>query len=142
MIIKNIIKNLILPDLIIFYNSKKQLLLQERGHYSKRGEKWAFFWWGIKEWETALEAFIREWKEELNLDMTKFDYNYIWEYIYDFRDKIAHRNIFIIKTDLEESDFTVYEWISAKYFSRAEVLTKEFMSPVWPILDIIKKYIV
>lgn len=128
-------------SLVIFYNSKNQLLLQERWDYSKWWEEWAFFGWGIEDWETAKEAFFREAKEELGLDMAKFDYNYLWEFIYKFPERTTHRNIFIIKTDLKEDEFRVFEWIWAKYFSIDEARKLKFPSDVWEILDIIEKYI-
>lgn len=127
--------------LIIFYNSKNELLLQERWDYSKFWEEWAFFWWWIEDWETANEAFLREAKEELDLDMNNFDFNYIWEFIFEFPSVIIHRNFFLVKTDLKEKDFTVLEWSWAKYFSFEETKQQKFINPVGEMLDIIKKAI-
>lgn len=128
-------------SLIWFYNSENKILLQERWDYSKYWEEWAFFWWH-REWnETPFETFLREAKEELDLDMTKFDYKHIWEYIFEFPNIITRRNIFLIKTDLKEIDFNVFEWAWAKYFSFNEAKKLKFPSPVDETLDIIEKYI-
>ena len=127
---------------IWFYNDKKQILLQERWDYSKYWEEWAFFWGWIEDWETSEEWFIREAKEELDLNMKNFDYNYIWEYIFDFPEinfKV-YRYIYLIKTDMKECDFTVLEWKSAKYFDTEEAKKLKFPSPIDKTIDIIKKH--
>jgi len=126
---------------IWFYNDKNQILLQERWDYSKYWEEWAFFWWWIEDWETSEEWFLREAKEELDLDMKNFNYKYIGNFIFDFPERIIHRSIFLIKTDLKEEDFTVYEWKAAKYFDLEEAKKLKFASPVDETIDIIKKYI-
>ncbi|MDD3145294.1 MAG: NUDIX hydrolase [Candidatus Gracilibacteria bacterium] len=123
-----------------FYNSNNQILLQERGDYSKHGEEWAFFGGGIEEGETPEEGFLREAKEELGLDMGDFDYKHIGDYIFEFPERIIYRSIFLIKTNLKETDFTVYEGKSAKYFDLEEAKKLKFISPVDETIEIIKKY--
>ena len=126
--------------LVGFYHNKKQILMQERWDYSKYGEEWAFFWWHIEEWETAEEAMIREAKEELDIDMSKLDYQYVWEFILDFPEYKVYRHIFLVKTDKKESDFTVLELSGAKYFDIEDAKTLKVMTPIWESLDIIKKH--
>lgn len=130
-------------SLIWFYNDKNQILLQERWDYSKYGEEWAFFGWWIEDWETPEEAFIREAKEELDFDMTKFNYHYLWEFIYEFPelDLRTFRNVFLIKTELKETDFTILEWKSAKYFSFDDAKKLKFPSDPSETIDVIKNYI-
>lgn len=125
---------------IWFYNANNQILLQERWDYSKHGEEWAFFGWWIEEWETPEQWFLREAKEELGLDMRDFDYKFIWDYIFEFPERIIHRSIFLIKTNLKETDFTVYEWVWAKYFDLEEAKKLKFPSPVDKTIEIIKKF--
>lgn len=134
-------KDKIWAALIIFYNSKNELLLQERWDYSKFWEEWAFFWWWIEKWETSHEAFLREAKEELDLDMNNFNFKHLGEFIFEFSDVIIYRNFFLIKTDLKETEFTVLEWSGAKYFSFKETEKLKFINPVWWILDILEKEI-
>ncbi|MDD2907453.1 MAG: NUDIX hydrolase [Candidatus Gracilibacteria bacterium] len=123
-----------------FYNEKNQILLQERGDYSKIGEEWAFFGGGVEPGETPKEGFLREAKEELGLNMEDFDYKYIGDYIFEFSDRIVHRSIFLIKTDLKETDFIVYEGAGAKYFDLDDAKKLKFASPVDETIEIIKKY--
>lgn len=134
-------KRILKTSFIIFYNSQKQLLLQERWHYSKLWEEWAFFWWWIEQWEHHIEAFYREAKEELNIDMNDFTYQYIWEQISEYNDRITYRYIYIIKTNLKESDFTVLEWTWAKFFDIKDINQLKFINPVEPILDKIKRHL-
>lgn len=130
-------------SLIWFYNDDNQILLQERWEYSKFWEEWAFWGGSIEEWETALEAFHREAKEELWLDMSEFDYDFIWEFIFDFpeQNKRIFRNIFMIKTNMLETDFTIYEWASAKFFDFEDAKKLKFMSDPSATLELIKNHI-
>lgn len=126
--------------IIAFYNSKNELLLQERWNYSKKWEKWAFFWWWIETWETYLEWFFREAKEELWINMSEFNYKYIWEIeqYYKEEDFIAYRHIFLVKTDKEAKDFNILEWSWCKYFSFDEAKKLHFPSDPKRLIDFIK----
>ncbi len=134
-------KKITKASLICFYNSERQILLQERGDYSKYWEEWAFFGGWIEEWETALEAFLREAKEELGLDMNDFEYDYIWEFIHEFPERKAYRHLYLIETEFKETDFTVFEWSWAKYFTLDESRDLSFPVPPWELIDILEKYI-
>lgn len=57
---------------VIFYNDKNQILLQDRTGYKRSGENYGYFGGGIRENETPEEALVREIKEELNYDITDF----------------------------------------------------------------------
>lgn len=123
-----------------FYNPfKNKILLQERWYYSKKWEEWAFFGWWMEIWETHFEAVCREIKEELDLDITEFDYKYIWKFRSEFPDRITYRNVYFIKTNLEETDFTVLEWVWAKYFNINEARTLKFPSPATEFFDFLEK---
>lgn len=122
-------------------NNNLSLLLQERWDYSKVGETHAFFGWWIEEAETHIEALFREAKEELNIDMNDFPYVYIWEHIQEQDDKIAHRYIYLIKTDLEEKDFTVFEWSGCEYFSPENAKKLKFPLKPDSLIDFIVRNI-
>ncbi|MEM5778098.1 MAG: NUDIX hydrolase [Candidatus Aenigmatarchaeota archaeon] len=66
--------------IIIFYDDKKRILLQNRRGISKLGEEWGFFGGGIKKGETPEQAVVRETKEELGFDLK--EYKYIGSYFY------------------------------------------------------------
>lgn len=129
--------------IIVFYNDEGKILLQERWNYSKIWEEWAFFGGWVEEWETPLEGFFREAREELALDMAEFDYTYIWEQIqyYPERDFQATRHFYLIKTDKKESDFTVLEWAGCKYFTIEEARKLKFPLDQNKMMDLISKYI-
>lgn len=58
--------------IILFYDDKGNILLQNRKTYSKHGEKYGFFGGKIEEDETPEQALKREVKEELNIDIKDF----------------------------------------------------------------------
>lgn len=118
-------------------NNNLSLLLQERWYYSKAWEEWAFFGWWIEEGETHKEALFREAKEELWIDMNEFPYIYVWEHIWEQDDKVAHRFVYIVKTDLEEKDFTVFEWSGCKYFTPEIAKSLKFRLNPESIVDFI-----
>jgi mutator protein MutT len=63
-------------SIIIFFNEKKRILLQDRTGINKFGlkYKWGFFGGGIEENETPEHAVIRETKEELDFELKNFKY--------------------------------------------------------------------
>ncbi|MDC0506107.1 NUDIX hydrolase [Candidatus Gracilibacteria bacterium] len=128
-------------SLIIFYNSKCEILLQERGSYSKFGEEWALFGGGIESGETPLGALVREAKEELDLDMTMLDYQYLGEHICEYPERTAHRNIFIIHTDRRCEDFTILEGSGCKYFTISDARALKMIGDMNQTLDIIEHHI-
>lgn len=68
-------------SVIIFYDDKKKILLQDRRGISKLGAEWGFFGGRIEGKETPEQAVVRETKEELSFDLK--EYKYIGEYGYD-----------------------------------------------------------
>lgn len=58
--------------LIIFYDNKDRILLQDRRCISTHGEEWGYFGGGIESGETPEQAVIRETKEELGYELKQF----------------------------------------------------------------------
>lgn len=129
--------------LIIFFNDAAQVLVQIRGDYSKFWETHAFFGGWVEEWETHLEWFLREAREELWLDMREFPYEYLWEQIqyYQEKDTEITRYFYMIHTDRKESDFQVFEGNGCQYFSLDEIKTLHFPNPNHSMVDFITPYI-
>lgn len=63
--------------LIMFYDSKKRILLQDRRGISKTGERWGYFGGHIERGETPEQALLRETKEELGFDLSKYNYKFL-----------------------------------------------------------------
>jgi len=58
--------------IILFYDDKGDILLQNRRTYSKHGEEYGFFGGKIEENENAEQALKREMKEELGLEIKDY----------------------------------------------------------------------
>ena len=102
--------------LIIFYDNKKRILLQDRKGISKIGEEWGFFGGGIEEGESPEETIIREVKEELDFDLKnpKFigvDKNQVNE------EKIVERHTFIFPLEENLSKFKQIEGDNMQLFT-------------------------
>ena len=76
-------------SLIVFYNNKKRILLQDRTGISKIGEEWGFFGGEIKRDETPEEAVVRETKEEFSFDLK--EYKYVGEYSYNIEESLKEK---------------------------------------------------
>ena len=74
---------------IIFYDDKKRILLQDRRGISKVGEEWGFFGGEIDKDETPEQAVVRETKEELNFDLK--EYKYVGEYGYEIKESLKKK---------------------------------------------------
>jgi 8-oxo-dGTP diphosphatase len=59
-------------SVIIFYDDKKRVLLQNRKGIDVRGIEWGFFGGGIEKGETPEQAIVRETKEELGFALKDF----------------------------------------------------------------------
>jgi len=67
-------------SIIVFYDNKHRILLQERKKISKFGEKWGFFGGGMDKKETPEQALKREIKEELNYNLKKSEFKFFKKY--------------------------------------------------------------
>jgi len=75
--------------IIVFYDDKKRILLQDRRGISKVGEEWGFFGGEIKEGETPEQAVVREAKEELGFNLK--EYRCVGEYSYEIGEPLKKR---------------------------------------------------
>jgi len=112
--------------LIIFYDDKKRILLQDRRGISKVGEEWGFFGGEIKEGETPEQAVVRETKEELSFDLK--EYKYAGEYSYEIEESLKKKfanfdfdvilcKVFIAPLENNISKFKLKEGKKMKLFS-------------------------
>ena len=84
-------------SIVLFYDNKGNILLQDRRERSKIGEEYGFFGGQIEEGETPEEALKREIKEELGIDLEYFEYFKNLKQIIEEADLDLERTIFIAK---------------------------------------------
>jgi len=102
--------------LIIFYDNKKRILIQDRKGISKFGEEWGYFGGQIEEGETPEEAVVRETKEELSFDIK--DHKFIGIFKNKINDNLfVERYVFISPLKDKLSKFRQIEGRGMKLFS-------------------------
>lgn len=99
--VKDILNNKILIKrevaIILFYDDKGNILLQDRKNYSKLGEEYGFFGGKIEEGETPEQALKREIKEELNIEIKDYKFFKKYRAIYPELNRDIIRNVFLAK---------------------------------------------
>jgi 8-oxo-dGTP diphosphatase len=105
-------------SVIIFYDDKKRILLQDRRGISKFGNEWGFFGGGIEENETPEQAVVREAKEELDFDLKEF--RYIGKYEGKINENIFILHVFVSPLNDNLSKFRQKEGRGMKMFSLTE----------------------
>ncbi len=115
-------------SVIIFYDDKKRILLQDRRGINKLGEAWGFFGGKIEEGESPEQAVVRETKEELNFDLK--NYKYVGEYTYGVDESLRKKfnfdfenilcSVFVAPLKNNLSKFRLKEGRRMKLFSLSE----------------------
>ena len=111
--------------LIIFYDDKKRILLQDRRGISKRGEEWGYFGGGIDEGETPEQAVVRETKEELQYDLK--EHRYVGRYTDEIPAHVIDRHVFIAPLK-DSSQLTQIEGKNMQFFTLEEALKLKMVS--------------
>lgn len=111
--------------LIIFYDDKKRILLQDRRSISKMGEEWGYFGGQIEEGETPEQAVVRETKEELRYDLK--EYRYAGRYTDVISDLTIDRYVFVAPLK-DISQLTQVEGEKMQFFSLEEALRLKMVS--------------
>lgn len=103
--------------LIIFYDDRKRILLQDRRGISKWGEEWGFFGGSLEEGETAEQAVIRETKEELSYDLKDFKFVKTITHIISDSSIELEQNLFISFIGDNLSKFIQLEGNDMRFFT-------------------------
>jgi len=104
-------------SLIVFYNSKQEILLQDRRTMSKFGEEWGFFGGSIEEGESPEQALIRETMEELTYDLTEYDF--LGAFTHEVKGEVQERFVFIAPME-DTAQFIQKEGDGMRFFSLDE----------------------
>ena len=83
--------------LVLFYDNKGNILVQDRREKSRIGEEYGFFGGQIEEGETPKQALKREIKEELGINIKNFEYFKKLKQIIKEADLYLERIVFISK---------------------------------------------
>jgi len=122
---------------IIFYDDKKRILLQDRTGISKHGEEWGFFGGGIENDETPEEAIVRETEEELNYRLTEYSFLKEVHYVNSEFDITLYGFIAPLKDKLKK--FNQKEGKKMKLFSLEQAKKLKMVPTDYPILEALKE---
>lgn len=126
---------------VVFYDEKGNVLLQNRKRISKRGEEWGFYGGGIEKGETFEATFKRELKEELGYQTNDF------KYIGDCANKlddgyIVDRKVFITKIPENISELKDGEGDGYKTFSINKAKKLKLVPGDTKVLDMLEDYLI
>lgn len=99
----------------LFNPKTKSVLLHHRDAKAPTNpNKWGFFGGAGEGHESPIQAFIREMKEELNIDIKEQEIIPLWSYL-DEKTKYM-RNVFYIESEMDKSQMTLsegqgFDWI-------------------------------
>jgi len=121
---------------IIFYDEKKRILLQNRAGISKFGEEWGFFGGGVEGDETPNEALVREIKEELDYQLK--DHSFLKEVHYITNEFDIKLYIFISPLKDKLNKFSQKEGKGMKLYSLEKAKKLKMMPTDYPLLELLK----
>lgn len=105
--------------LIVPINSKNKIFIQDRaGH---KPPPWGFFGGSVELGETALQAVLREAKEELDLDLNEDDLVFVERYELILGGEAVWRTLYLYPT--EQETFIVLEGAGGTWVTLDEVFS-------------------
>lgn len=130
--------------LLVFYNDKNEILMQDRMGHSKSGEEWGFFGGAIEEDETPEQALVREIKEEMNLDLVnKFKQTGIIENTYFSEKQNCDVNVkrFVFVAKYENEKYKISEGRGAKWFDLNSVKILKLVPGDSEVVKLVQEYL-
>ncbi|MCF7872541.1 NUDIX hydrolase [Candidatus Woesearchaeota archaeon] len=104
-------------SLIVFFDDKKRILLQDRRNHSKFGENWGFFGGSLEREENFKDALVREVKEELDFDLDLSEVNFVDYMDFEIEGIRAINAMFVCPLGDKLKNFVVLEGSGAELFS-------------------------
>lgn len=129
--------------MLVIYNDKKEILLQNRENIKVVWEDYSFFGGHVENWETPESCLKREINEELGIDLQDKDFEFIWKFNKNVY--ITNKNYdiyFYLYHDLKyQKNFIDKEWNSAEFWDIKNAKKLRFVADFTDILDFIKNKI-
>ena len=102
-----------------FQNSKGEMLLTQRHPDKKAGGLWEFTGGGVLAGETTAQAAVREVKEEIGVEITESELQFIHEH----RQRNYFMDIYLVNKDVKTEEIVLdkNETVQAKWVSKEEL---------------------
>lgn len=127
--------------LMVFYDTERRILLQDRRDISKFGEEWGFFGGRLEGSETLEEGVTREVGEELTYDIQKNEYRYVGYVAIKFGG-VSERHFFVSPLEDKEIRFSQKEGQGRRLYTISEARTLKMMPGDDQCLDLLEKALV
>lgn len=131
-------------SLLLFYNSKNEILLQDRTSCSKSGEEWGFFGGGLEAGESAVEALAREIKEEMNITLDQIDepIGIVKNtYFNKIQDCSVHIKRFIFVREYKNEGLEILEGAGSSWFQIDEAKRLKLVPGDIKVLELTEEYL-
>ena len=109
---------------VIFYNTEKQVLIQDRRNLWRDDKEWSFFGGRAEGNETPLETAIREIEEEIHIRLQPEDLAYLGRVVREsvLEWRTTEGSVFIASWKPEYDDvFVVLEWAWSEWVTLEEM---------------------
>jgi len=126
-------------SILLAYNEKNEILLQDRRNASKMGEKWAFFGGHLEKGEKPLTALKREIKEELDLELDQP--HFLGSFDVVAKGRFIRRHLYTTKLSEKILKSRVGEGWNYKFFTLNEAYTKQMFSGDSRAIHLLEKYL-
>ena len=109
-----------------------QLVFQRRTKDAPSGAgQLSFFGGAIEPGETMEQALVREVSEEIDIDLTKLSYSFLFEVKLDPSETAGYHFIgYLYRVDIKNLDFAIYEGDGAEAYTVAQALARNDLTPI------------
>ncbi len=125
-------------SMLVIYNDKGEILLQDRANIKTVWEDYSFFGGHLEQWETPDETLQREIKEELDIELNTWDYEFLGIWNKNVYKTGKNYDIYFYLYRADQDVFTDREGSGASFWEISQAKRNKFVAPFEDILDFLE----